>query len=690
MGFTVKQKIDICLKADANPQLTQEELAHWAQQHFHTAQPASQTTISRILSAKNELIASKETQFLLVRRKKLQNPLLRSILSEWITQCIWEGIPITTPVIQLTAQSIWTRLPPKEKDGYGIFNHKWCYEFIRKLDINITGSKADIASNAGHRLNKVWMIDEKVELKGHLQKLTRMHNYAPQDIFTIEEFQLFYTLPLDQIFDVSSVDKGLRQSAELTEKSLTVMLGCNVDGSEKLPPLLVGSHESFDTSSATDPNFKMSHGTTNHKLLRNKILEVYNIYYNSNTNKWITSSMFYDYLLTLDHKLASVQPGRKILIILDDASSHRIINLKFDRIRLCFLKNNNNSNNPYGTLYSGVKFDYLPMSYGIIQEFKILYRIQQYLEMVRLQASRSDKTAYASTETESSTIYGNDNVDKNEAPQLPVGTLEVLSESDYQIPTIKVIEWIWRSWNSISKEKIFNSWRKTFLLDWKNDWPSTDHVELALSLVRELYNRNEDSNNRSYQKLQEIMGRLNVVIPWEIDDLLGLVNERAKMTLSYVSIEEIIGSCLLEGHHDDKRKDGHWLTDNQIANSEIQNPFTRNTTAMSPSLTFDNRVDSLLEGLGMTAGSSVTEIENLFNMEVDQNKNQIDDGGPRLKRQHLEDWTGGWAPEFSIPESTRNDLKYSLQLILQAELGLSESTNEELQQQLLRITSENE
>lgn len=696
MGFTVKQKIDICLKSDANPQLTQAELAQWAQKEFATPHQPSQTTISRILSSKNELIASKETQFLLVRRKKLQNPLLRSILSEWITQCIWEGIPITTPVIQLTALSIWTRLPPQEKDGNGIFNHKWCYEFIKKLDINITGTKDEINANGGHKLNKVWMMDEKVDLKRYLRDIIKTENYSPRDIFTIDEFQLFYTLPLDQIFDVSSVDKGLRQSAASTEKSLTIMLGCNVDGSEKLPPLIVGSHESFDASCASDPNFKMAHTASTPKLLRNKILEVYNIYYNSNTNKWITSSMFYDYLLTLDHKLASLQPHRKVLIILDDSSSHRIINLKFDHIRLCFLKNNNNHNNPYSSLFSGVKFDYLPMSYGIIQEFKILYRIQQYLEMIRLQARRSEKPSYPAQPT-GNMLYGDAELDKSEAPQLPVGTLEVLSESDYQIPTIKVIEWIWRSWNSISKEKIFNSWKRTYLLDWKNDWAAPAHVEAARSILAEQQGRSQDSNDRSYYKLQEIMSHLNVVIPWEIDDLLGLVNERAKMTLSYVSIEEIIGSCLLEGYHDDKRKDSTWLTDTQIANSEIQNPFNRLNGTLSPSLVLDSGVESLLEGLGENNNSNT--IDALFAMDVVAPKPhmvppQLDktDDAPAPKRQHLDEWSTGWSPNINMEvgaiEGTRGELKYSLQMILRANLGLSEATTNELKRQLERVSQE--
>lgn len=98
MGYTIKQKIEICLKAESNPHMTQSDLAVWAMKEYGLTRPPSQTTISRILSSKNDIIASKEDEFKLVRRRKQTNPLLRKILTEWITQATWEGIPITTPL----------------------------------------------------------------------------------------------------------------------------------------------------------------------------------------------------------------------------------------------------------------------------------------------------------------------------------------------------------------------------------------------------------------------------------------------------------------------------------------------------------------------------------------------------------------------------------------------------------------
>lgn len=557
MGYTIKQKIDICLKAESNPEMTQSDLAQWAKEKYGSDKPPSQTTISRILSSKNELVASKDADFKLVRRRRQQNPLLRKILAEWITQAIWETIPITTPIIQLTASAIWNRLPTEEKDGNGIFTQKWCSHFVKRLNVCLTGSEEDIAENPGnYKLNKIWKLDEKVELKEYIAKLIAAKNYTPQDIFTIDEFQLFYQLPLDQIFDISSIDKGLKQLSSSPENLLTIMLGCNADGSEKLTPLVVGKYERFDLSQSSHTSLKnIPVQSINHQVLMNRLTEVYQLFYKSNGNKWITLTMFQNYLLTLDHKLGNQSPPRDILIILDDSSSHRIINLKFNHIKLCYLKNNISQKNPYNTLYSGVKFDYLPMSFGIVEEFKILYRLQQYLEMINLQRIQSKKkngeTGKGSSETQMS-LNGKDLAAKSE-------TIEILSEDDYKIPLVKVIEWIKRSWDSITQEKIYTSWKKTHLINFTLPWPSTD-IEVANNAnhtLAAMLNRSQNYNHtKSYDKLLEIMGYLNAVIPFEIDDLLGLVNEKAKVTLSYLSIEEIIGSCLLEELEDaDDQKD---------------------------------------------------------------------------------------------------------------------------------------
>lgn len=538
MGYTIKQKIEICLKSEANPQMTQSDLANWVFETYGGDRPPAQTTISRILSSKDTILGSKEEDFSLVRRRKQSNPLLRRILTEWITQAQWERIPITSPIIQLMANAIWTRLPASLKDGNGVFNLKWCNHFVKRLNVNLVGSTKAVRENMGYPLNKVWQLDEKIELKMYIRWLIAEKNYSPKDLFTIDEFPLFYCLPLDQIFDISSIDKGLKQSSSSSENILTIMLGCNLDGSEKLNPLVVSKHEKFDVSASSHPAFKSHNGAPlTSQALINKISEVYQISYKSNGNKWITSSMFQDYLLSLEHKIENVTPDRNIVIFLDNSSSHRMINLEFKHIKLVYMENASKHKNPYSGSFNGVKFDYLPMSFGIVDEFKILYRLQQYLEMINKQRINSERDGEKSPMSASSSLN----------LQISTDASEVLSESDYLVPFIRVIEWIKRSWDSISPEKIFLSWKRTYILSLNTPWPASEEVnQEASEILAPLMTSTQTYDaQKSYFKLKEIMKYLNVVIPWEIDDLLGLVNERSKVSLNYVSIEEIIGSCVL-------------------------------------------------------------------------------------------------------------------------------------------------
>lgn len=534
--------------------MTQTDLAEWAMAQYGCAKPPSQTTICRILKSKSEIIGSKDSDLRRLRRRKRNNPLLRKILTEWITQALWEGIPYTTPIIQLTAHAIWTRLPLKAKDGNGIFTSKWCNTFVRGLDINLIGSDAAIDDNMGIPLNKVWMLDEKLQLKQYIKNMIQRKHYLPADLFTIDEIQLFHGLPLDQIFDVSSIDKGLKQAGSSLESMLTLMLGCNMDGSEKLTPIVVSRKGHIDLPSVTNRALSPED-------IHNRINSMYNILHYTNNNKWITSSMFQDYLLSLEHKLEV--SGRNIMIFLDNSSTHRVINLQLKRIRLCYLDNASKHKNPYGGSFSGTRFDYLPMSYGIATEFKTLYRIQHYSEMVARQ--RGIKTGGEFSKSG--------------------GTL---SESDYRVPFTQVLDWIKNAWEALLKEVIFLSWKQTYLVSFKEPWPCDDPLvqrrgEAAIRPL--LLSLNNKPDVSSFNRLVEVIPRLDVVMPWDANDLLGLVNERSKVSLNYLSIVEIVGSCCREpgsegdddheSHDDNLSFQATWFDDRDMRANAFIDPAIR-------------------------------------------------------------------------------------------------------------------
>ena len=116
---------------------------------------------------------------------------------------------------------------------------------------------------------------------------------------------------------------------------VTLLIGANMDGSDKLPLLVIGK-------SAKPRAFK-----------NNKVP----VTYLANKNAWMTGAIFEDWLRKLDQKMGL--QGRKIALIVDNCSAHPAIPLR--NIELIFLPPNTTSVTQ-------------PMDAGIIKNFKFYYR----------------------------------------------------------------------------------------------------------------------------------------------------------------------------------------------------------------------------------------------------------------------------------------------------------------------------
>ncbi|ONH70107.1 Protein PDC2 [Cyberlindnera fabianii] len=447
MGFSIKQKIDVCLMAEANPEMTQTDLAVWAYKRFNTPKPPSQTTISRILARKDELIALKEHEFKLIRRRRSTNPLLRKVLTEWITQCVWSNIPITAPIIISSANNFWKQCPPNMRDGSGEFSFRWCSQFLAKVNINLATIEKDLYSN---RL-KVWTFEERDELKNLLQGVD------PKKIFTLGEIFLSHDLPLDKAFYNDSSD------------FITCMLCVNADGSEKLDPLIVGRYENY-------PYFE---GRSSAKAA-NK----HGVAYHSNRMKWLTSTMFYDWLSVLDKRLAL--QDRDIIIVLDDSASHRVVNIKLQRIRLLYTSSNSN---------------FLPTNWGIEGDIRLNYRIKQYEKLLQKQVLMKDK---------------------------------LLTKDEQTFNMCETFDLIKHAWNSVPIERIKSAWKQSGVLP--------DAVTVN-------YQRRKMFDDSLEKQLIGLAGQLKVNEAWDVASLLDLTVEQ-RNNKTFLSNEEIVQSCIVDNYDD--------------------------------------------------------------------------------------------------------------------------------------------
>ncbi|EEC04308.1 centromere protein B, putative, partial [Ixodes scapularis] len=105
---------------------------------------------------------------------------------------------------------------------------------------------------------------------------------------------------------------------KFSKERITVMIGTNAMGTEKLPLLLIVIGKTKDSGSFHDP-------------------EHLSVWYSSNTKAWITQCLFEDYLHRLD-RVFEHQKGRAVMFV-DNCEAHSKVE-KLKAIRLEFLPPN--------------------------------------------------------------------------------------------------------------------------------------------------------------------------------------------------------------------------------------------------------------------------------------------------------------------------------------------------------------
>ncbi|AEY98970.1 FAGR150Cp [Eremothecium gossypii FDAG1] len=492
MGLSIEQKYNICLMAERHPRWTQLELARWAYEVYQLPKCPSQGTISRLLAKKAVFLNSKEHEKDANRLRKPNNLLVRRILQEWTSQSIWNRIPVTSPILQDTAQSIWHRIPPEMREGNGSFSYKWITHLLSKMDISVDQELP--------KPPKIWTFEERSELKRWLAQL------PPKNLFTLDETFLAYNLPL--CFEqYESAD--IRRRIDI----VTVMLCANMDGSEKLHPMVVGRYENYqrfrshfpcegNTSHAgrRAPGFPNYNGVfealnTGAEALPNgdlklgeQLAQKYGITYHSNRKSWLTSNIFHDWLSTWDKRL--VVDNRKIWIILDDSCSHRLLNLHLKNIEL---------------VYTSVSSSFLPFNWGVIDEFKAGYRIQQYKALIDLQEDIASKNN---------------------------GIKPLLSYEQSALTISNAFKFIKLAWEAIPPDTIKANWKASGILP-----PEMINFTGTVSMA---FKKNEVLE----AKLNHLCQKFYCIKKWDYEMLLDL-NIENKNT-NFLSSEEIIESAIVD------------------------------------------------------------------------------------------------------------------------------------------------
>lgn len=276
------------------------------------------STLTSILK-KKEIIAGIPSSSKAKRQKCGEFPELERSLVTWFAQCRQLNVPVGGVMMREKAKFFAERLAIdnfRASDG-------WFDRFKKRHNISfrkLSGESASVSDNVC------------LEWKGKLSEL--INNYQPMNIFNADETGLFFKcLPDRSMCFKDEKCHGGKNSKD----RVTVLLAANMDGTEKLKPLMIGK-------SAKPRCFKN--------------IKSFPMIYRSNRKAWMTSEVFHEWLKLLNNDMA--RQNRKILLFIDNCTAH-----------------NNTSN------LSHVKVEFLPanttsklqpLDQGIIKNFKTFYR----------------------------------------------------------------------------------------------------------------------------------------------------------------------------------------------------------------------------------------------------------------------------------------------------------------------------
>lgn len=281
------------------------------------------STLSMIYKQKDAIILAHESGDYSPKRKRFRSGNYYEIeecLYKWFTNARSSNIAVSDEILMNKANDFAKKLGINDfKSSNGFI-----YRFKQRRGIslqNVCGESESVDLN---------IVDDWVSNK--LPNL--ISEYEPKNIFNADETGLFYKCEPSKSLHL----KGEKcHGGKRSKERITVLLGANMDGSEKLKPLVIGK-------------FKNPRCFKNVKSLP--------VDYEANRRAWMNSELFISWVRNLDKKFS--REKRHVLLFIDNCPAHpKIDNLR--SLKLMFFPPN-------------VTSVLQPMDQGIINSVKVHYR----------------------------------------------------------------------------------------------------------------------------------------------------------------------------------------------------------------------------------------------------------------------------------------------------------------------------
>ncbi|NWU70485.1 TIGD4 protein, partial [Pterocles burchelli] len=279
-------------------------------------------SLSSIMKNKEKVLKAIETLQFDPKRKRLRTAVYTDVeeaLMKWyrVAQCL--DVPVNGPMLRLKANDFAQKL------GHSDFkcSNGWLDRFKSRYGLVFRAQPVEAAAATTVDAPTLW--DQNV--------LPYVKDYEPKNVFCIQETGLLYQMFPHNTF---AFEWETRSVAKLSKERITIAVGTNMDGSEKLPLLVIGENKS-------------QHCFKDLKLLP--------VDYEANDMAWMTSEVFERWMHKLDAIFQAQQ--RQIVILVDSLPAHtEVKNLK--SVKLVFFPPDSSS--------------CIATNKGVIRSLKVKYR----------------------------------------------------------------------------------------------------------------------------------------------------------------------------------------------------------------------------------------------------------------------------------------------------------------------------
>uniref|UniRef100_A0A8C3MTL7 Uncharacterized protein n=1 Tax=Geospiza parvula TaxID=87175 RepID=A0A8C3MTL7_GEOPR len=282
-SITIEEKIDIISAVESGKKKAEIAAKYGIKRN----------SLSSIMKNKEKVLEAFETLRFDPKRKRLRTAFyadLEEALMKWyrIAQCL--NVPVNGPMLRLKANDFAQKL------GHSDFkcSNGWLDRFKSRYGLVFRAQPVEAAATPAVGAQTLWYQNV---LPCYL------NDYQPKNVFYIQETGLLYQMLPHNTFTFKGETFSVGKESK---ESITVVVGTNMDGSEKLPLLIIGKSKS-------------PHSFKDVKSLP--------VDYEANDRACMTSGIFEQWMHKLDHRFQAQQ--RRVVILVDSLPAHtEVKNLK--------------------------------------------------------------------------------------------------------------------------------------------------------------------------------------------------------------------------------------------------------------------------------------------------------------------------------------------------------------------------